>query len=79
MQEKPYDEGYEAGQIAQRVLALEQSHGRLQANQDKLIVKLDELIPAVAELRVKAGVWGGVGGILAIVVTLGIAVAMKLM
>ncbi len=46
---------------------------------DQLITKLDQLIPAVARLEVKSGFYGAVGGIMAALLTIGIALAAKLM
>jgi hypothetical protein len=39
---------------------------------------LNKLIPAVARLEVKAGIWGGIGGILAALLVIGIAVATQM-
>ncbi|MCE5272043.1 hypothetical protein LLH00_12275 [bacterium] len=51
---------------------------RLYDSQARLLRKLDELIPAVARLEVKAGVWGGVGGLLATLATIGLAIAARM-
>lgn len=72
-----FNDGFEAGQLAQRVKNLEDNYHHLHANQDKLFLKLDELIPTVRELRVKTGLWGGAGGLLAALATLAIAIASK--
>ena len=50
----------------------------LHDSQTRLFKKLDELIPAVAELKVKAGIWGGLGGLITVAVSLGVAVLIKL-
>lgn len=39
---------------------------------------LNKLIPAVARLEVKAGIWGGVGGILAALLIIGITIITQL-
>ena len=80
MPEQPNDRfqnGYEAGQIAQRLISIEANVQQLHTNQDKLFGKLDDLIPAVRELKVKTGLWGATGGLLAALVTLAIAIASK--
>jgi hypothetical protein len=46
--------------------------------QTRLLRKIDELIPAVARLEVKAGVWGGLGGILAALAVIAAALAARL-
>lgn len=46
--------------------------------QDRLLKKIDELIPAVARLDVKAGVWGGVGGVLAALTVVAVAFAIRI-
>lgn len=61
------------GQIERNEARLEYLELRLcdlHLAQEKLLAKLDELIPAIARLEVKAGVWGGVGGLLAVALTL---------
>jgi hypothetical protein len=57
--------------------ALEQKVALVYEHQARLIRKLDDLIPAVARLEVKAGVWGGVGGLLATLVTVALAFAAR--
>ena len=69
------------GEIAR--LAAQQESGverldQLYESQERLLGKLDELIPAVARLEVKAGVWGGVGGLLATLITIALAFAARM-
>ena len=45
---------------------------------ERLIAKLDVLVPAVARLEVKAGAWGAVGGLMAVVVSLAVAVLARM-
>src|SRR3989339_1912709 len=55
----------ELARLETRLDSLAQRAGEICDTQLRLVARLDELIPAVARLEVKAGVWGGVGGILA--------------
>ena len=47
-------------------------------SQARLLKKIDELIPAVARLEVKAGIWGAVGGVLAALAVIAVAFASRL-
>lgn len=69
------------GQLARLTAQQESGDERLEQlhdSQERLLRKLDELIPAVARLEVKAGVWGGVGGLLATLVTIALAFAVRM-
>ena len=56
---------YERGRTSARLGAVETELSELRAAQLRLFNRLDDLIPAVARLEVKAGMWGAVGGLLA--------------
>ena len=56
----------------ERLENLEQTAIELHESQTRLFKKLDALIPAVARLEVKAGLWGGVGGLVAIALAMGL-------
>jgi tetrahydromethanopterin S-methyltransferase subunit G len=45
----------------------------------RIFDRLDEVVPAVARLEVKAGVWGGVGGLAAALVTIALAFVVRLL
>lgn len=68
----------ELARVQARVDSLEQRAEDIYDGQQHLLEKLDELIPAVARLEVKAGVWGGVGGVLAALVVIALAVAARM-
>lgn len=68
----------ELARVEARVDSLEQRAEDIYLGQQHLLEKLDELIPAVARLEVKAGVWGGVGGLLAALVVIALAVAARI-
>ncbi len=68
----------EVARLTARQESAEERLDRLYDSQARLLRKLDELIPAVARLEVKAGVWGGVGGLLATLATIGLAFAARL-
>ena len=61
-----------------RVKTLEERLDDLHHDNQRLLEKLDDLIPAVARLEVKAGLWGGVGGVLAALVMLAIVLVKNL-
>ena len=48
-----FREGFAAGRMEARVDALEKAV-------NALIGKIDELVPAVADLRARAAIWGGI-------------------
>ncbi|MBW7996005.1 MAG: hypothetical protein FVQ81_05405 [Candidatus Glassbacteria bacterium] len=64
--------------VATKVEAIEQRMGDIYSAQLHTVDRLDKLIPAVARLEVKAGVWGGVGGLVAALVMAGVAVLAKM-
>lgn len=68
----------ELARVEARVDSLEQRAEDIYEGQQRLLRKLDKLIPAVARLEVKAGVWGGVGGVLAALVVIALAVAVRI-
>jgi len=68
----------ELARVEARVDSLEHRAEEIYEGQQHLLEKLDELIPAVARLEVKAGVWGGVGGVLAALAVIALAVAARL-
>lgn len=68
----------ELARVEARVDSLEQRAEDIYEGQQRLLRKLDKLIPAVARLEVKAGVWGGVGGVLAALVVIALAVAVRM-
>ncbi len=68
----------ELARVEARVDSLEQRAEDIYEGQQRLLRKLDKLIPAVARLEVKAGVWGGVGGVLAALVVIALAVAARM-
>jgi|GEM_PF-6249859 hypothetical protein len=68
----------ELARVEARVDSLEQRAEEIYKGQQRLLRKLDKLIPAVARLEVKAGVWGGVGGVLAALVVIALAVAVRM-
>ncbi len=68
----------ELARIATKLESIEQRTGEIYATQALTVARLDKLIPAVARLEVKAGVWGGVGGLLAALLTAGVAVISKI-
>ena len=68
----------ELARLQTRIDSLERRFEQLHESLLRLFKKLDELIPAVARLEVKAGVWGGVGGILAALAIIAVAFATRL-
>ena len=68
----------ELARVEARVDSLEHRAEDIYEGQQHLLEKLDELIPAVARLEVKAGIWGGVGGVLAALAVIALAVAARL-
>ncbi len=68
----------ELARIATKLESIEQRTGEIYSAQALTVARLDKLIPAVARLEVKAGVWGGVGGLLAALLTAGVAVISKI-
>lgn len=62
---------YERGRMAARIEQVEGELSEMRATQVRLFARLDELIPAVARLEVKSGLWGAVGGLLATAVVIG--------
>jgi hypothetical protein len=68
----------ELARIGARVESIERRTAEIYAAQLHAVDRLDELIPAVARLEVKAGIWGGVGGLVAALVMAGVAVISKL-
>ena len=68
----------EVARIGARVEAIERRTEEIYEAQMHTVDRLDELIPAVARLEVKAGIWGGVGGLLAALVIAGVALVSKL-
>jgi len=68
----------ELARLETRLDSLAQRAEEICDTQLRLVARLDELIPAVARLEVKAGVWGGVGGILAALLLIALAVAARL-
>ncbi len=68
----------ELARVEARVDSLEQRAEDIYEGQQRLLRKLDKLIPAVARLEVKAGVWGGVGGLLAALAVIALAVAVRM-
>ena len=69
----------ELATLTERTQGHEREIAALFEKHDQLIVKLDLLIPAVARLEVKSGFYGAVGGIMAALLTIGIALAAKLL
>jgi hypothetical protein len=57
--------------MAARIEQVEGELSEMRATQVRLFARLDELIPAVARLEVKSGLWGAVGGLLATAVVIG--------
>ncbi len=70
--------GPELARLEERQEALEERIGSLCEGQERLLSKLDELIPAVARLEVKSGIWGGVGGVLAALAVIAATLAGRL-
>ena len=68
----------ELARVEAKVDSLEQRAEDIYEGQQHLLEKLDELIPAVARLEVKAGVWGGVGGLLAALAVIALAVVARM-
>lgn len=68
----------ELARIAIKLESIEQRTGDIFSAQSRTVARLDKLIPAVARLEVKAGIWGGVGGLLAALLTAGVAVISKI-
>ncbi len=68
----------ELARIATKIESIEQRTGEIMVTQARTMEKLDRLIPAVARLEVKAGVWGGVGGLLAALLTAGLAIISRI-
>jgi len=64
---------FELGNLSARMESIEEKAEDLHDAQIRLFGKLDKLIPAVAQLQVKASVWGAIGGVLVAL----IALAMK--
>ena len=68
----------ELARLSTRIEALERRAEEIYECQLRAVERLDELIPAVARLDVKAGVWGGVGGLLAVLVMAATAIVLKM-
>ncbi len=68
----------ELARIATKVESIEQRTTEIFSAQVRTVNRLDRLIPAVARLEVKAGIWGGVGGLLAALLTAGVAVIARI-
>ena len=68
-----FKNGYQAGNLSARMDNIEEKAEALHVAQIRLFGKLDKLIPAVAQLQVKASIWGAAGGLLVAL----IALAMK--
>lgn len=62
---------FDNGRNAQRLDDLERQFSTI-------LNRMDTLIPAVARLEVKSGLWGAFGGIVTVALAIGIAVAAKL-
>jgi len=75
---QPCEKEHELGNLSARTEMLEQRSIELHESQTRLFAKLDELIPTVAQLQIKASVFGAVGGLAGTLVTVGIAVAIWL-
>lgn len=68
----------ELAHLSARVEALERRAEDIYECQLRAVERLDKLIPAVARLEVKAGVWGGVGGLVAALVMAVTAIVLKM-
>ena len=68
----------ELARIGAKVEAIERRAADIYTTQMRTADRLDKLIPAVARLEVKAGVWGGVGGLVAALVMAGVTVITRM-
>jgi hypothetical protein len=68
----------ELARLATRLESQERRAEDIYECQLRIVDRLDRLIPAVARLEVKAGVWGGIGGLVAALVMAATAVALKM-
>lgn len=73
-----FENGYRRGSLSARVIQLEKEITRMRNTQIRVFEKLDKLIPAVAELRVKSSLWGAAGGLFAALLALGMALLTKI-
>jgi len=68
----------ELARLTVQIESLERRAEDIYECQLRTVERLDRLIPAVARLEVKAGVWGGIGGLVAALVMAATAVALKM-
>lgn len=58
--------------LEERSASVAEALKRIEGNTAEIFRQLDQLRPAVARLEVKSGAWGLIGGILAVLISMGV-------